>query len=281
MPIPQEELDSFKTWLVRYGRAPDTAAQYARNVRRAFEEEDPLDKLTDRDLSPKYLHLIKASLKAYSEFSGDSDLLLEVQKVRLPASRRRRGGVALSRDEWIALREEIDEWDRLKEPMRAELGMLVCRGFRSGDVLRLKRKEVTRALKKGVLEYEGKGRKRLQFAVSDNWKPYLEIFADHDKWERVEDLISPGAKEGPTRRKAAGKAVARKLEKCGERIGLDPEDLHPHLLRKTYATLYYDKCRDPEMLRQHMQWASVEVAMGYVKERSQKELNAIADELFD
>lgn len=278
MPISERELEDFKTWLVRYGRSKGTAAQYARNVRRAFEDGDPLSKLTDPDLSPKYLHLIKASLKAFSQFNDNSHLLLELQKVRLPPSRRRAAGVALSKSEWEALRQEIDDAAYLKEPTRAVLGMLACRGFRVGDVLRLKRKEVAKALKKEVLEYEGKGRKRLRFTVSPHWKPYLGTFVEHRDWDRVEDLISPGAED---RRKSAGKAVSRALEKCGTAIGLDPEELHPHLLRKTYATLYYGKCSDPELLRQHMQWQSVEVAMGYVKELSQKQLDAVADELFD
>jgi len=279
MEIEESELEEYKLWLRKYGRSKDTAEQYAVNVRRAYAVGGPLERLVDTELSPKYLRLIKASVKAWAEFHHDDDLVAEIKRVKLPTAIRRKESVPLTEKEWRNLAQEIDEADYIPEPMRGELGMLVCRGFRRGDVLRLKRKEVTTALRKGVLDYEGKGRKRLVFTVAPSWRKYLELFADFDKWDRVEDLICPAASER-TRRDSAGKAVSRALEKCGSSIGLDSEDVHPHLLRKTYATLYYAKCLDPAKLQAHMQWADITTAMGYVNAGTREELDAIADSLF-
>lgn len=278
--VEHEEIEDFKDWLIRYGRGKETADQYARNVKRAYQRKDPVRRLVDSELSPKYLRLIRASLRAWAEYKGDRALEAELKKVRLPPALSRRESQPLSELEWKDLRREINNAYYLRDPMKANLGMLVCRGFRRSDVLRMKKKEVTDALRKGVLEYEGKGRKRLRFTVTDAWSEYLEIFTSYDKWSRVEDLICPTAR-ADTRRDSAGKAVARALKKCGSRVGLEAQDVYPHLLRHTYATLYYQRCKDPAKLQAHMQWSDISTAMGYVSAGGVEELDGIAESLFE
>jgi integrase len=280
MEIESSPLEEYSAWLRKFGRSESTAEQYVVNVRRAYAAGGPFARLTDGDLSPKYLQLIKASLKTWAQFLGDEELLADIRKVRLPPAIRREEGVPLTVKEWKSLRSEIDSADYLKEPVRAELGMLVCRGFRVGDVLRIKRKEVTDALRKGVIDYEGKGRKRLLFTVAPSWRGYLEILASFKDWERVEDLICPKSKPGKVRRASSAKVITRALNKCAAIVGLDPDDVHPHLLRHTYATLFYEKCKDPVQLQHHMQWASISVAMAYVGRSSREQLDVIADSLF-
>ncbi len=280
MQISSEQLDDYQLWLKKFGRSGDTAEQYAKHVRRAYAAGGPFVQLTESDLAPKTLQLTKAALKAWAEFIKDMGLFSELGRVRLPPALRQTEDVPLTREEWNSLRVEVDDASYLKEPVRAELGMLVCRGFRCGDVLRLKRKEVTTALRKGVLNYRGKGSKRLNFTVADSWRGYLEILADHKEWDRVEDLICPSSKP-KCRTKSAGQLIARALDKCGARVGLDLDNLHPHLLRHTYATFYYDKCKDPAKLQHHFQWSDIQTAMGYVAAASAEELDAIAESLFD
>jgi hypothetical protein len=246
MDIPEQDLEDFRLWLRKYGKSKGTADQYAGDVRRAYAAGGPLERLVDKDLSPKYLHLIQAALKAWAEFCKDEALTAELKQVKLPPAIRRKESTPLTKGEWQDIRNEIDEASYLKEPMRAELGLLVCRGFRRGDVLRFKRKEVTDALRKGVLDYEGKGRKRLVFTVAPYWRKYLEILESYKGWSRVEDLISP--RSHPDKRSAAaGKAVYRAL-----------------------AT----------MLQAHMQWSDVSTALGYVSAGSVERLDAVADSLF-
>jgi integrase len=277
--VTEIQTEDFKKWLVRYGLSKGTAKQYAVNVERAYRRKDPLSRLVDDELSPKYLQLIKASLRAWADFTEDDALASDLRRIKLPAALRRKESVPLTEGEWNGLRESIDEAHFITEPMRAHLNMLVCRGFRVADVLRMKRSEAIEGLRRGVLVYEGKGRKRLRFTVADYWRPSLELFADYDSWDRVEDLICPSSKE-EAKRSSAAQATSRALKKCGAFVGLDERDVHPHLLRKTYATLYYRRCQDPAKLQAHMQWSDISTAMGYVSAGSVEELDEIAESLF-
>jgi site-specific recombinase XerD len=280
--VPESQLKEFELWLRKRGRTQATAETYVKKVSDAYRNhQDPMEKLIDDDLAPKYRHLIRASLKAWFRFQGNHKLEEELLEVRIPPSVRQGLKTPLTVEEWRALRKEIDEgkWIR-NEAMRAELGMLACRGFRVADVLRLKREEVELAMKSGVLRYLGKGRKQLEFTVAPVWKPYLECLADHDEeWNRVEDLICPNSKPS-AKRASATRKVERTLIRCGQQAGIDKE-LYPHLLRHTYATRYYEACQDPAKLQKHMQWGDISVAMGYVDAGNREDLDAIADSLFD
>lgn len=281
MTPTETQINDFKSWLKKYGRSDSTIDQYAANIIRVFESGGPFERLTDTELSPKYLHLTKAAVKGWAEFAGDLELLKEVSKIRLPPALRQGRDNPLSVSDWRELKEEVDAADYLKEPVRAELGMLVCRGFRCGDVLRLKRSEVVAGLKKGSLEYEGKGRKRIVFTVAPIWKGYLEILESFADWDRVEDLICPRSRSGKTRTASAGRLIARSLDRCCRRVGIDEDGVHPHLLRHTYATRYYEACKDPAKLQAHMGWSNINTAMGYVSAGSVEQLDSIADSLFE
>lgn len=280
MDVTDESLTKFQRWLRRRGRAEGTADSYMYQVARCAELDDPLERLLDPDLSPKYIHTIAAALKSWARFSKDGDLELELAEIKLPAAKRVKEKSILTREDWSKLREEINRADYISEPVRAELGMMASRGFRRGDILRLRKSDIAGALKSGTLVYEAKGRRRLAFPISSHWGPYLELLMEaggRKKWERVCDLVSPGSNP-KTRMDTAGKTITRSLSYCGEEVGI--EDIHPHLLRRTYATFYYEACQDPVKLKDHMQWANIETAMLYVAASNQEELEAVADTLF-
>jgi integrase len=280
--VPADQLEAFQVWLRKYGRTASTADRYAKCVSVSYKEyDDPTEKLIDDDLAPLYLRTLRAALKAWAEFHNNSDLAEELSKIRLPPGIRQAPKAPLSVEEWRILRKEINEGKWLtNEAMRAELGMMACRGFRVSDVLRIKKEEVEEALLQGVLAYQGKGRKRIEFTVAPIWRPYLEILAAQGgEWERVEDLISPKSKP-KARRASATRKVERTLIRCGKKAGIE-KSLHPHLLRHTYATRYYEACKDPMMLKEHMQWSNVNTALGYVDAGKVTELDKVASSLFE
>jgi integrase len=283
MPPPRaREIERFRGHLGEYGLSPGTIKLYAHDVRKAYREGGPLRRLRDPELAPKTLRHISAACRRWARFKGDQQLLVEIEKIRLPAPRRKSAKVPIERAELFALVDEINSADYLDDAMRAELGLMASRGFRCGDVLRLRRREVVAALRQGTLAYEAKGRRRLEFRVLDTFKPYLLLLANKAvRWERVEDLISPRAREA-TRRAAAGRATARALAHCGRQVGV--ESLYPHRLRRTYAVEYLQALGPDAFaavkLQQHMQWASLATAMGYVDHDRGQELDDVAEEMW-
>lgn len=289
-------LDPYEAWLRRRGAGTGTIKQYRSHAARLLAGQDPLDRMTNRSLSPKYRRMCRAAALSYARFSktlgGEpaaraEKMIEELGDVRMPAPVRKTAKTPLSESAWKELRAAIDESDKIREPVRAVLGLMATRGLRSGDVLRLKRAEVSAALKNGVLSYVAKGERRLEFGVLKSFRPYLELLAaefDGTRASAVCDLIALRA-AADNKMAAAGETVARGLVRVGEAVGaedlgVEPDELHPHKLRRTYATLYYEACgRDPMKLKNHMQWSSIETAMSYVDHDRRDELDLVADEM--
>ena len=283
MPKPTpRKLEAFEAWLLRYGRGARTAALYVHDVRRAFALGGPLQRLSDDALAPKTLRHILAACRAWAEHTDDGDLLVDLKKVRLPPAVRSSAKVPLERDDWLELLAEFDRADYLAEPMRAQLALMGRRGFRCGDILRALRPQVTAALKTGVFAYKAKGRRPVEFRVVDTYERYLQTLADHRGWKQVADLISPHSEHADSARAAAHKATSRALNACADII--DVESVHPHRLRRTYATQFLKQLKgDPEALvklQQHMGWRSLSTALEYVDHDRGAELDHVAEGMF-
>ena len=273
------QLAEYTNWLRRRGLGADSIKQYVYQASRLLKEEDPFIRLTNRTLSPKYRRACKAAFKSYAKFTKDTEFAEELEELKLPAAIRVNSKNPLSEKLWKALRLAIDESTEISPPMRAELGIMITRGLRKSDVLRLHRDEIATALKKGVLSYVGKGEKITHITVGDTWRKYLELFhkafLKNKNATQAVDLIS-------TSFKSAGTATARALRKVARNVkGIEIADLHPHLLRHTYATAYFEACgRDPAMLQQHLNWSDISTAMRYVGQTDAAKLDAIASKMF-
>ncbi|MDP2607264.1 MAG: site-specific integrase [Deltaproteobacteria bacterium] len=269
-----EELQGFHKWLRKRGRCQGTADLYTYQVRRSYTGgEDPLDRLLDDTAAPKTLHSIASALRAWAQHTRNDALKHEISEISLPAASRISEKKVLTRKQWLDLRQEIDQADYIDDPVRGVLGLMAARGFRRGDVLRLTRDVIKDSFTSGTLTYVAKGRRRLSFPVTRHWEASLKLCYPR-KDETVAECVSPGHTLG-----AAEKTVSRALTACGEEVGI--AKINPHLLRKTYATYYYEACKDPVKLKDHMQWAAIETAMLYVAQSSQKDLEAVADTLFE
>jgi integrase len=281
-----QSLEPYLAWLRRRGLNESTIAQYELHAGRLLDGDDPFTRISNRKLSPGYRRVCRAAMLSYATFSKNVKLLESLKDVRLPAPVRQKIEVPLPESGWRALRTEIDEADYLKEPVRAVLGLMAARGLRRGDVLRLHKREVAQAVKGDTLSFLAKGERRLEFGVLPAWRGYLELLDDAftARTAHVRELVSPRASEDSCQA-AAGLHVARVLRDVGaevgqKKLGIPPENLHPHLLRKTYASAFYVACgKDPNALREHMQWASVNVAMAYVVTDQREALDAIAEKM--
>jgi site-specific recombinase XerC len=282
--LTQAELDEFSGWLVKYGRAAGTAQTYRADVRLAFAAGGPLRRLRNEDLAPKTRRRILAACRAWAEHRSDGELMVDLRKVRLPPAVRVSPKVPLEHPAWLRLRDEIDSADYLRGPMRAVLGIMANRGLRLGDVLRLRRTEIEAALDSGVLGFEAKGRRRMEFRVLASFRRYLELLMQYPvvRWDRVEDLI---VRRAINQREAARRSVQRALVRVALAAKLPARSghVHPHRLRRTYAVAYLRALRgDPEAiikLKQHMAWAKLDTALEYVDHQRHEELDEVAERM--
>lgn len=275
-------LETFETWLKDQGLAATTAEQYANDARSAAEPGF-VARLRDDSLAPKTRHRILAAGRQWAKFRQDAKLALALVSFRLPPARRKTAKVPVEREQLFKIVDALPDADYLEPTMRSVIGMLACRGFRVSDVLRIERGELAEAKASGVLAYLAKGSRRLEFGMIEPWSHHAVALADTPgDWERVEDLISPGA-EGDTRRKAAVRAVQRALNTLAGHCGI--AKVYPHRLRRTYAVEYLKLQKgDPEAilkLTQHMQWADESTALQYVNHIRGRELDESAKKMFD
>jgi len=275
------DLDGFREYLSQFGLGDGTIALYAHDVTTALGAGGVVTRLKDDELAPLTRRHILAAGRHWANYTDDGKLTAALLRLRLPAPMRKSAKVPLSRAEMFMVIDQIDAASFLSPAMRALLGMMAKRGFRAGDVLRLRRREVGNAMKTGTLAFEAKGRRRLEFRVIDTWKRYLELLAAQPRWQRVDEIIAPESAD-QHRRRSALVAVERMIRKVGASVGID--GLYPHQLRRTYAVEYLRALAgDPEglvKLTQHMQWASMTTAMQYVDHARGEELDDVAERIF-
>lgn len=273
------ELERFRAWIVGRGRETETADGYVYDVRSCLESKHLTDRLIDRDLAPKTRRRMVAAMRSWATFTKDADLLLLLRDIKLPPSKRKTPRQPLPASDWHELVRAVEE-SRLRPAIKAVLLIVCIRGIRVGDVLRLRRKEVEQALRTGRLVLEAKGGTRQDFTA----KPMLEgleLLAEQPgRWERVEELISPDTEH---MRKAARRRVHRALRRIAKGIGLDPTEIYPHRMRRTYAVEFLRAMRgDPEAMQKlvkQMGWLNAGTAFEYTDHVASEQLDEIDERI--
>jgi integrase len=272
MEITDRNLDKFKAWLLERGRTEGTADAYVTNLRSCAADRKGLThRLVGDKLAPNTLRANLAALRAWALYIDDPNLAKRLGDILLPPARRVHTKQPLPA---VSLRHLIKHLKICRMPseaMRQVLLIMAIRGFRSGDVLRLRRAEILRALDTGKLVYEAKGRKRLEFAA-EPLRAQLEALVQIKDWDRVRDLIARS--QDP---KVASVKVWRTARRAASEIGI--AGMSPHRFRHTFATRYLEQLRgDPNAiikLQKFMGWESMNTAARYVDALSQDELDAI------
>ncbi len=270
--MEKKDLNKFHNWLVSRGRDPTTADLYVINVRIAYENEDPIDRLLDPDISPNTKRVSLAALRAYARFTKDEDLKETLNDLKLPPVQRIRPKLPLEKHDWRVLVKTIR--DLPDSPNKAVLGMMAVRGFRIGDVLRMKREEISEGLRTGVLMYVAKGNKKLTVGVNESFRDFLEILNQEGKWKRVIDLFE-------TEDKATRMQLRRTLQALAKDVGIT-DAMYPHRLRRTVATYFLEKVGgDLTKLKDWFGWSSIATAASYSDHYKREELDKIGSTLFE
>lgn len=276
------DLAGFEEWLRRRNLSEGTVQLYRSHLKAAWRAPRPEARLLSGNLAPKTLAAVRAALLSWATFVEDAVLTKRIKEIRLPKPVRLRPKLPLEKKDWLKLIDRIQASPALDNPCKACLGLIAVRGLRVSDVLRLRRDEILEALRTGQLSAVLKGNRRVEYSVTGNFEPLLRSLAAHKGWERVDELVSPRAQKD--RRKAAVARLERLLRIVAKETGLDPVDVHPHRLRRTYAVEYLRMMKgDPEALMNlkiHMRWESIETAAQYVDHPREDKLVEIEERMF-
>lgn len=267
------DLEKFRKWLISRDRTPGTARVYVSHVKEALTYAGGLaERVRDRRLAPKTRVLAWAALRAWAKFSDDRALSAQLDDIRRPQAQRVKEQRPLPKEAWKKLQRQIDKSQAIEDPMRAVLGMMAHRGFRVGDVLRATRDEVLEGRRTDVLRIVIKRGKRGRFTTK-RFARYLDMLVAVRGWAKVWQLFAG-------KPASAAQSVRRALQTVASEIGLDPAEIHPHLLRRTYATAYLEAAKgDLTKLKAHMQWDSIATAAGYTDYYEDTELDEIAERI--
>jgi integrase len=270
-----ERIQAFKDWLLERGRSQGTADLYGCNARNCLADaRGATARLTREGLAPKTKRANLAALRAWCKFDSDGELLVRLDDLKLPPPERVKEKLPLARDEWDALIEAIPTVG-FEPAVENAVEMICIRGFRVGDVCRLLRGQVRSGLASGLLNYRGKSGRQIEWSVAP-FQHCLKWYLDQGRWRSVAHLVVHDCMEHRYF-ESARKKIRRSFRTLAPVIGLAPEDLSPHRLRRTYAVYFLQEVEgDLEKLRQHMGWASIATAAQYVDHSQREELDAIA-----
>jgi integrase len=276
------EYQKFEQWLLSRGRTETTAVQYSNCVRKCLSDpRGAFARLSLDDLAPKTRHANKAAMRAWANYKGLEKLKRRLADIKLPPPDRVKEKRALEPDKWAAV---IDALDGVRDRhMQAVLKLVCCRGFRIGDVCRLERSIVAQGLLSGVLVYVSKGRRRLSWTVTDDFRPALMVFAKTKGWRYARDILAPNSADRPrVRQKAAVQNVQRRFGSVLRRAGVSGLGVSLHTMRRTYAWHFLKECEAAGIehplvkLQKHMGWASLQTASQYVDQSERDELDKLA-----
>lgn len=261
-----------------------TADLYVTNLRQCRADARGVTGRLVGNLAPLTKRTNKAALLAWCQFAKDLELAAEIREIRLPPARRVGTKLPLPTGDWRKIVRHIEtaeprvrqRGDRRADVVRHVALIVARRGLRVGDVLRIRRTEVTKALKTGILSFEGKGAKRHEYSAAPI-REQLEILAAQTKWERVRDLVSGGKNN-----RSSDNRVRREFARVVGELGL-PDAATPHRFRRTYATHYLLEHRgDPRALiklQHHMGWANISTASMYADAVDNRELADAGDKM--
>jgi integrase len=277
------DLDGFRDWLTGRLRRSNTAEAYARNVRLCFEHPaGALGRLRDDELAPSTRRCQFAALKQYARYAGDDKLLAKLEDIRdmLPRSEPVEDRQPMDEDDWAALRDEIREATYLGPELHGACGMIMFRGFRVGDVCKMTRKNLRKAVGSGTLAFAAKKGRRHNYGIVSTYLWAVELLADcPGKWVQVCDLISQGDPDVVVL--SAKERIRRALRKSAKRCGVDPDEVYPHRLRHNYVLAYYRASgNDLEATRQHIGHSDIATTARYIRKMDRERTDAIAEGVF-
>lgn len=246
----RHDVHGFMVWLEAEGYRPMSVRRYAGCVRSTF------NKLALENEHPVQSENLGTAMRAYKAYLDKTGAVIEdwkqelveqwavhpteglsgMQKRRYYQARRRRKQEArsISPEDWLALREAVDEDGSVEARV---LAVLMDTGIRIGDLLTVKRTQLNRALDEhGHIAIATKGGGEHVMAVDGArtaWLNLAEVWHGHGGID-VMRLLSPTASTEFYAGHPAYKRADAALKELGEVAGVQGR-LHLHRLRRTVA----------------------------------------------
>lgn len=252
--------NGFGFWLKESSYTPNTVAVYLSTLRKLSSFSIPFQGLLDKTASPNTLHLRFSVLKTYAKWKKDTELLEQLTNFRrrLPAARRVAPRPPLTGDELERLIRALD-WS---SGVDLVIMLMAVRGFRVGDVLRLKREEIKTALETGTLAYVAKKGQRQEWGTGLFAEPLETLFHLCDRREEPWVIVADALATGEDRQNAARWNVEHRCRELRKKLKMN---IYPHRLRRTRAMMYLEAVGgDVTKLTKWMGWQNVTTAYGYV-----------------
>lgn len=280
LALNRAELKSYADWLCRRGRER-SAQQYVTVIRGYLANEDSyFHKINDKALSPSYRRHLVACLRSWAKYKKDQELIDTLDDLRLPPPAPRDHREPLTLREWNSVRKAVQQAEWIDPFVKNALLVVILRGLRVGDVLRLTLKHARDAIDSGSLAFESKGGGWKHFSSSSLLEPLTALLSvwpsgatcirDGILIERQRKLPSVSEER---RQKAAKDAVRAVLKRITNELQIP---LFAHRFRHTYATLFLQEMEgDPEALfklKDQMGWAQLATAQNYLRRSRREEL---------
>ncbi len=204
---------------------------------KAEQLREALQLFQSQNLKESTLARRKATLRVFSRFRSLSDIAWAEILTTVPSQKAPDNfPKALTHEEigkYLGFEPELT--DKMALRNKALLELMYASGLRAAEVLLLEWKQVDERL--GGLRVLGKGQKIRFVPFTENCLEWLLKYKE-SAWaslivrseKRYRDLMFPGPRGGPLTRMALWKIV----HKRGLISGVD--DMHPHVLRHTFAT---------------------------------------------
>lgn len=302
MKLVESNLPAFRAWLIRRGRGDETARTYLSHLRCTISAPSLTSRILDRTRPAKTRWSNMAALTQWAKFAGDAAMMTDLSEIKLPPPRRSKPKKELDLTHWSALlavlRDDSVEhqervwrgkrgqsWTsvihvrdrkRIARPLRLLLLIVATRGLRMGDTLRITRSDIAEAIATGKLSFEVKGGGRLEYDAKTIIE-YLKALNQIEGWTVTRDLVLPPESSD----RAVNTKLARALRVAAIRAVV--ADVHPHRLRRTYATHFVRRLNNDAQalvkLMRHMGWTNINTAAQYVDNVNLDELDKLGGDL--
>lgn len=275
---------SFTEWMTREQYAPSTMRQTL-SVLDQLRRAQPLHTASQAwlqkpevfDAAKRYGRYLETTT-ARSSFDNELLEALKAPRSRRRLQRRRKHEAVSFRDEdWAKLFTKLKEQ---REPEAVVILVIFATGLRIGDVLRLRRDALRKAIDGGATDVVTiqKGNRERRVPVAGAREYWLLLYERWSDGATLAQWLCPTSKWGAETPGGAYQRVRRHLQATCAELGLDGR-AYLHRLRRTVAVRALESTKDVHLVQQLLGHANIGATQLYTDELRSREVAALQQRL--